>query len=900
MRIPIPFIPHWCRADRLPPRPSIRRHRHDLCRSKGLRPAPRTNSFSGRILLLAILLAILPAPNSTHAADQREREFETTIRPVLIQSCLKCHGGENVSGELRVDSLEHLKQGGDRGPAIVPGNAQKSLLIRAIRYQDEDLQMPPDKQLDEQVVRAFEKWIDDGAVWPQQVTLDSSNAARHWAFQPLQRPAVPQITAGNIASPIDAFVADKQRQHGLTPAAPAAARQLVRRLYLDLLGIPPTFSEQQFWATPGDTQQMRRLIDFLLAHPAYGERWARHWLDVARYADTKGYVFQESREYPFAYTYRDWVIRALNSDRPYDDFLIQQLAADLAEPESKELPAMGFLTLGRRFLNNSHDIIDDRIDVVTRGTMGLTVTCARCHDHKYDPIPTADYYSLYGVFASCEEPSKPPQAMVLFDRKNPVTPQVFIRGNPSRRGDRVPRQFLQVLAGPERKPFQNGSGRLELAEAIANPDNPLTARVLVNRVWGEHFGRPLVSTPSDFGLRSTPPDHPQLLDYLACELIDSGWSIKHLHRLILNSATYQQSTEADAKTQTADPENRWLTRMNRRRLAFEPMRDSLLSAAGLLDTQMYGEPARIDATPPMLRRTIYGRIDRQNLPSLFRVFDFASPDTHHPQRHQTSVPQQTLFLRNSPFVMELAEQLAASVAAHSAANSERIERLWRQVLARDPDPLERDWSLQFLEARDAKPATPTGSPWQYGYGRLPQSELERVDFRPLPHWTGQAWQGGPQLPDPKLGWVMLRATGGHPGNRQHAAVIRWRATQAGTVQIFGRLNHASSKGDGVRAAVVHNGRQVIQYWDAAASELKTTAEPFSIQAGDTLDFVVDSRGSGSFDSYDWRPVIKITTHSGQHMHSASAEFHGPQPQPLSRLAQLSQLLLISNEFLFVD
>ncbi len=483
--------------------------------------------------------------------------------------------------------------------------------------------------------------------------------------------------------------------------------------------MPPTAAEVERLAADDDPQALDRAMESLLASPHYGERWARHWLDVARYADSKGYVFTADRNYPNAFKYRDWVVRALNEDLPYDEFLVQQIAADrlLDEGRSASLEAMGFLTVGRRFLNNMHDIIDDRLDVLSRGTMALTVTCARCHDHKYDPIPTADYYSLYGVLASSVEPAEPADVMTLADAPQPAAPHIFVRGNSGNQGAEVPRQFLAVLTGDDRQPFQHGSGRLELARAIASRDNPLTARVIVNRIWMYYFENPLVDTPSDFGLRSDPPTHPQMLDYLAATLVEQNWSLKAVQRLILESATYRQSSTSRPEPRAIDPENRLLWRMNRKRLDFEGLRDGLLAASGQLDRSLGGPSVEIIDEPWPVRRTLYGRIDRQNLPNLFRTFDFASPDTHSPRRFTTTVPQQALYLMNSPFVNDQARHLAARTdLAVLPEPSDKIIRLYEIVLARRPTDAELQLGMAFLDAEQEAPSDTVPdanlSPWQ--------------------------------------------------------------------------------------------------------------------------------------------------------------------------------------------
>jgi hypothetical protein len=609
--------------------------------------------------------------------------------------------------------------------------------------------------------------------------------ASHWAYQPVKRVEPPACKNADGLTALDRFAQARLEEKGLTLSPDADPRTLIRRAYFDLIGLPPTPEEIEEFAKESAARPQaawEALIDRLLASPHYGEAQARHWLDLARFADTKGYVFTEDRSYPYAYTYREWVIRAFNEDLPYDRFTMLQLAADRMNPADKrDLAAMGFLTLGRRFLNNIHDIIDDRMDVTCRTFLGLTVACARCHDHKYDPIPSKDYYSIYGVFASSVEPKDlpligepertpesvrfeaelkkreeerdalrsrlrtaklgaiaglagpaagalqdaerilnrddrnklteaqkkidvfkaaspfaPPRAMVLND--GPInSPYVFVRGNPGNHGPSVPRQFLEVLSGAVRQPFTDGSGRLELAKAIADPKNPLTARVMVNRIWMTHFGHGLVRTPSDFGLRSEPPTHPELLDCLANEFIKSGWSVKKMHRLIMLSRAYRQSSAVSEELARLDPENRLLAHMNRRRLDFEQTRDAMLQVAGRLDTAIGGRSVDIFKEPFPRRRTVYSYIDRQNLPGTMRVFDFASPDTHSPQRFTTTVPQQALFLLNSPFVIEQARALVArpDVAAKDQPAA-KVDALYQLTLGRAPHSNERDLALQFV------------------------------------------------------------------------------------------------------------------------------------------------------------------------------------------------------------
>ena len=699
-----------------------------------------------------------------------------------------------------------------------------------------------------------------------------------------------------------------------------------------------------------DPQAYTQLVDRLLASPQYGEQWARHWLDLARYSDTKGYVYaREERFWVHASPYRDWVVRAFNDDLPYDRFLLLQIAADQVAPnDPASWAAMGFLTLGRRFLGVTYDIIDDRIDVVTRGTMGVTVACARCHDHKYDPIPTADYYSLYGVFQNCaerfvaiephrshsntfekefqkrqqklqqatararaeaserarrrvseylvaqlelhkypeerfnqmlstsdlipafvrnwqtflvqaaktgnpifipwhrfahlrddefasraagitkqlreaqvpinplvatafatppasmrdvverygrlftevehrcqkecavgsgsvaipaafadapsealrqvlyssqspcfvpdegivntevyfdsptivalwglqaqvdrlliESPQAPPYAVALVDRPRLQEPRIFLRGNPATKGEEVPRRFLEVVAGRGRKPFSQGSGRLELAQQIVSPDNPLTARVWVNRVWMHHFGAGLVRTPSDFGTRAESPSHPQLLDWLARKLVTEGWSTKAVHRMILLSSAYQQESDGSADravTQRAlkvDPENRLLWRMNPRRLTFEEWRDTALAVSGRLDRQMGGRAAELfPADKKNVRRTLYGLVDRQFLPNVLRMFDFANPDLHVPQRSETTVAQQALFAMNHLFLANQARALVADLDMREVAGpANRVRQLYRVFFQREPTDAQQQAAQHFVRSASEIPPVSAG------------------------------------------------------------------------------------------------------------------------------------------------------------------------------------------------
>jgi mono/diheme cytochrome c family protein len=892
------------------------------------------------------------ADDAPKISPDQEKHFEEKVRPVLASKCFSCHGAEKQENGLRLDSREGILKGGVTGtPMIRKDNPAAGGLLSAIRHEG-DVQMPPDGKLSDVEITAISEWVAMDLPWPKR---DGASAAMsredqyaqikstHWSLQPIGSPALPAVSSPAWPeTSLDYFILQKLDEAQLAPSPEANRVTLARRWSIDLIGLPPTMEEVESFVADARPGAEARYVDRLLASPAYGERWGRHWLDLARYGDTKGYAFAQDRRYPYAYTYRDYVIRALNADVPYDQFVREQLAADLLpdNQDPKRLAALGFLTTGRKF-NDRHADIDDQIDVTSRGLMGITVSCAKCHDHKYDAVPAEDYYSLYGVFASSSEPAElpliaapeqvsgyaefaakqselkaqvekhrdevfaktqqaarervggyliraatnadeeivlklpfillsreetkrriagawkaflgnqkqtehsiwgpwaqiaalndeklamesaaireawkargeglengqlnprlkavlasqldgyiteagaipqalrvavaraygvaiseawkaqeaaggvdkvdpatkqlvevltadgspsklardrineyytraereeerrlqtevqkfeasspvaPPRAMVVKEQPQPMNPVVFLRGNPARPGKAVPRQFLWVIAGNERQPFKTGSGRLELAEAVVSRDNPLTARVLVNRVWMHHFGEPLVDTPGDFGIRCPKPLQAELLDHLATTLIESGWSLKELHREIVLSRTYRQQSVVRPDCAAIDPENRRLWKMNRRRLEFEATRDALLWASGKLDTAQFGRAVEIANPPFSNRRTVYGAIDRQDLPNLFRNFDFPNPDQSADKRAKTSVPQQGLFLLNSPFVIEQAKALAARCGG---ADEEKLISLYRILFTRSPTPEEFSAAKEFLAVTTA-------------------------------------------------------------------------------------------------------------------------------------------------------------------------------------------------------
>jgi hypothetical protein len=620
--------------------------------------------------------------------------------------------------------------------------------------------MPPNGPLPAKVIADFENWVRQGAADPRTggpapaavKPADVEADKQFWSFRPPRaRPAPAVRNAAWPRKKIDHFLLARLEQAGLGPSPPAERRTWVRRVTFDLTGLPPTPEEVEAFVHDPAPDADEKLVERLLASPHYGERLARLWLDVARYAEDQAHIVGSDRSlfYPNAYLYRDWVIRALNDDMPYDRFLRLQLAADLIEPnDSSHHAALGFLGLGPKYFGRRDPAVmadewEDRVDVVGRGLLGLTVACARCHDHKFDPIPTEDYYALAGVFASTRmfnrplhgkgagkdgEAGQPADALHVVAEGTPADLNVFVRGDASARGPVVPRRFLRVLCDGEPKPFGRGeSGRRELAEAIADPRNPLTARVIVNRVWALYFGRPLVGTPSNFGARGERPTHPELLDDLAVRFTEAGWSLKWLHREIVLSAAYRQGSAADARRREADPENRLLGRMNRRRLSVEAWRDALLSAAGRLDRTV-GGPSLNPQDPAARRRTVYSAVSRLELNRMLALFDFPDPNLHADRRAETTTPLQKLFVLNSPWMVSqaagLAERLRAEIAGEDdEADRRRIDRAYRLLYGRPAATREVRLGLAFLGTPDDRPAR-----WrEYAHVLLAANELLFID-----------------------------------------------------------------------------------------------------------------------------------------------------------------------------
>jgi len=766
------------------------------------------------------------ATGTTRLASATDQEdfFESRVRPLLIRKCYECHR-RKAEGGLRLDSRKQILIGGTSGPAVIPGKPEQSLLWQVIAQQHSDITMPPSETLKKGEVKVFEKWIAEGAAWPEAIRSSKTGIDEHgitdeerrfWSFQPLSETAIANATSTlNNASnknPIDSYISTAQRKHGLDVAEPATPQTLIRRITFDLTGLPATPQESSDFladASKDRRQAMNTLVNRLLSSPHYGERWGQHWLDLVRYADTAG----DAADFPIpeAYKYRNYVIDAFNDDKPYDQFIREQIAGDLLQANNEDerwdqTIATGYLTISRRIgvspQNQPHITIEDTLNNLGKTFLGLSIGCARCHDHKFDPIPTADYYALYGIFSSTiyphagaehkpyrenfvyrigdekakedlevfrkeldklrkqeraafqryrsfqTEPVNIPgynrdtawkevlelrdRIAVLAETCPPLETAYAVRegdagnaaiqkqGNPRTLGPMVQRGFLQVLGGQTLDDSNQQSGRLQLADWIADPNNPLTARVIANRVWHHHFGRGIVSSTSDFGVRGNAPSHPQLLDFLAAYLIQHEWSIKALHRLIITSDTYQRTSQDLPENAKIDPDNVYLWRANRRRLDAEQLRDSILAISGRLDPS----PAKAHPLPHYLtyyfrqhepyvgnfksdRRTIY--LFRQRIRKNIFLDTFDAPDgnLHVGVRRPTTTSLQSLYFMNSAFIQDEANRITSRMLKTNPDFTTRIAWCYQTLFGRQPASPEIKQTQQLISQASAKSGDPT-------------------------------------------------------------------------------------------------------------------------------------------------------------------------------------------------
>jgi hypothetical protein len=787
-------------------------------------PAPHDRPFWRFLVLGCATLA------ASSAAAQNPIDFRRDIQPILQERCYKCHGTQKEKGDLRLDVKARAFKGGESGPVIVPGKAKDSLLYRLIAGLDPDRRMPPPGPgLPPEQAERVRAWLDAGAPWPDEA--GAIDPRKHWAFLPPCRPPVPAQRPAWANNPIDAFVAARHEAMGLVAAPEAARRVLIRRVTLDLTGLPPTAEAVEAFLVDPAPDAYAKVVDRLLASPRYGERWGRHWLDLARFAETEGYEGNTFRA--SVWRYRDYVVQSFNRDRPHDEFLRQQLAGDEIEPYADEnLIATGFLS-SARYSHNEEDKAVQRNDVLvdianaTAGvTLGLTLACAQCHDHKFDPVTAWDYYRWQGFFvrgqlvyallkdkslwdehaarASPElraarqlrdiyqaraeakltdearkkltpaarqlrdtpekflslddrakaaalrkdvekalpdderplyreltkrldkleaahgdtmpqmwafySPASSPHAVDMLPPKGDyplpydparlrqTRPRLLKRGDVHQAKDELDPGCPEVL-GPATADFRGPRPRLALADWLTGPDNPLTARVWVNYVWQQHFGRGLVATPGDFGTQGAPPTHPELLDWLATELVAGGWSTKHLHRLIVTSRTYRQASQPHAGNARRDPDNRFLWRWSPRRLEAEALRDAALAVSGDLDARFGGPGVPPDSAARTVRRTLYLQQWRDDMPRVQALFDGPTANESCPRRHVSTVPLQPLYGMNNPFPLARAEALAARVRERAGDDAARqVEEAFVLALGRPPDERERASTARFRAA----------------------------------------------------------------------------------------------------------------------------------------------------------------------------------------------------------
>jgi hypothetical protein len=943
--------------------------------------------------LLPILVGwcLAAAASSATAAPAT---FERNVRPILKAYCLDCHGGgETVEGNLDLRLARFAVRGGDSGPAIAKGSSAASLLITRLKSGE----MPPgEKKVPAEEINKIAAWIDGGLATEREEPeslppgIDITPAERaYWFYQPLVRPAPPTIEQSErVRTPIDAFVLAKLREQGLDFATDADPRTLLVRAALDLTGLPPTKEQlETFVANPTDAAY-EQALDTLLASPHYGERWGRHWLDVAGYADSDGNGSQDSPR-AYAYKYRDYVIRALNADKPLDQFVLEQLAGDelvplpwsnLTAEQAETLAATGFLRMAVDNTQGSADeqeaanqVVADTIKIVSSSLLGLTVGCAQCHDHRYDPIPQSDYFRMRAVFAPVLDTSKwrrPAQRLVSLytdaDREkaaaidaeanklqealtaktdkflaealekellkfpeeqrgalrdawkapekdrteeqkklldaNPsvkITAGVLYQYNQAaadelkkdaeqvaaKRAEKPPEDFVAVasevpgtippthilhrgdyrqpkaevapgdltIAAPDGarielpghdKAMPTSGRRVAYARHLMNGRHPLAGRVLANRIWLHHFGRGIVNSPGDFGILGERPSHPELLDWLAVELADQGWSMKRMHKLIMLSTVYRQSSVRSSQALAVDGENRLLSHYPLQRLDAELLRDRMLVAAGRLDTKQFGPPVPVEEdfvgqvlpAGDSARRSIYLQVRRSKPVSLLTAFDAPVMTVNCDKRIASTSAPQSLMLMNSEFILTQAKAMAARLAQETPAG----------------------FAPELTTPLASKYARPTTA-WQYGYGSV--DEMSAVtSFTPLPHWTGSSWQGGATLPDAGHGWVLLHAQGGHPGeNPSHQSIRRWTSPAQGTVRISGKLSHSSEAGDGVRGRIVASSGGIAGSWSVKASEASTPVESLAVESGDTIDFVIDAGPTVTSDSFTWTVELSLTS-----------------------------------------
>lgn len=1107
---------------------------------------------------LKIWLVLTIIPSLLHAATKEEINFfETKIRPVLVNNCYKCHSSEaeKVKGGLLLDNAANIQKGGDTGPAVVKNDLEKSLLYKSLTYKDKDLQMPPAGKLSENIIKDFETWIKMGAPDPRigEVKLATGKldeiAKTHWAYQPIEKPEVPvnKIRWGN--NEIDAFVLNKQLENKLIPSLEADKKTLIRRVYYDLIGLPPTEKEVEDFLKDKSKDAYEKIIDKLLASKFYGERWGRYWLDTSRYSDTSGSVNRNREDrYTYSYTYRDYVIRSFNEDKPFDKFIIEQIAADrINNLPKQDLAALGFLTLGKNSAN-INDVIDDRIDVITKGFMATTAVCARCHDHKFDPISTKDYYALHGIFNSSyipndeekpilhpinntpsyqdylakktqiekdienfinksyteaildfttntsrflygayvlntvaqsnrtdyvrdnklnprmiqrwtqaikvtipigrradakgkkveskiehpaflpyakmflvpenefaqkfkqlleehkeninpfllskiksspitkmqdlalayhnavnsvgqfynktnilgakefyeaifksngpldinrndfqrfyadngktmrydnqlraergklttheiNHPATPQRAMAILDKERPSNSYVFIKGEPSSRGPVVERKFFTFLNYINPNNFTNGSGRLELAKSIASPKNPLTARVIVNRIWQHHFEEGFVKTPDDFGTQSEKPANVELLNYLSARFIEEGWSIKKLHKLILTSATFKQSSLDDGKKSVIDPYNKYLWKMNVIRLDFESLRDTILYVGGKLDlepTKQAKDLFTLDGDSFSNYRSVYGLVDRSRLPEALTTFDFATPEMTTGRRFKTTVPKQALFLMNNALVIEQVRNVITRPEfLNKVDEQQRVEMLYNIFYQRDPSPLESKIAINYISSAKLEDMSDIKKEynWKYGYRVIDHRTKTFGGFIEMKSFEKDTYSGTNTVTKD----IQINRNGGKSPYINIYAIRQWSSPRSGDFDIDVSAKIKSSPKEPVNYSIFiyKNDRIIKSSTGTNTSEIKINIKNISNNLGDKIEFIIVNNIKKSIE---YNLSVNIQEKKDENSLSpinwnSIGDFRGPIKKidkELNAWERYAHILLMSNEMIFIN
>ena len=960
-------------------------------------------------LVFILAITLFPLGPTLSAAPSETLTFEADIRPIFREHCFDCHGATNdFEGGLDLRQVRRQISGGDSGPAIVPGDAEDSFLIQRIQ----DHEMPPGSaKVSTEHTDILIRWIEQGAKTarpePEQIPDGiglTPEERSFWFFQTLTRPSPPSVDDPRIINDIDRFVLARLREHQLDWSPEASRRTLAIRVAYDLTGLPPSREALEAFIKDDQPDAYTRWVNKLLESPHYGERWGRHWLDTAGYADSEGFTNADQPR-QWAYHYRDYVIRSMNADKPIDQFIVEQLAGDeLVSPphdnldaeQIELLAATGFLRMAADGTGQGgvdeplarNQTIADSLKIVSTSLMGLSFACAQCHDHRYDPILQEDYYRLRAIFEPAldaqawknpnqrkvslytdsdrkraaeieseaqtvakekgekqkvymaealakelekyDEPlreqlklayetaakDRTDEQKALLD-KNPsvnISPGVLYQYNQAAADDlktydtkiaeirakKPPERFLRALvepanSQPETQLFYRGdyrqpvravapgeatvlydegqradleannpdrstSGRrLSWAKSLTSGRHPLFNRVFVNRIWMHHFGRGIVGTPSDFGNLGERPTHPELLDWLACELADQGWSLKHLHRLIVHSYTYRQQSQIDAKSVEVDQDNQWLWRYPVRRLEAEIIRDKILTASGQLDQTLFGASISLkeDDTGQVVptqdtRRSIYLQVRRSQPVAFLQAFDAPIMETNCDRRVHATVAPQSLMLLNSQFLLDQAKLMAERIAEDAEAQ-----------IPEDQVP-RKDSALQQIQ-----------SPWSYGFGKEEESGFS---FEPLPHWTGSSWQGGEKLPDTNLGWCTLNAQGGHP-DAELAVIRKWRAGIDGQLRIEGKLSHGSDQGNGVRGRIYSSRVGLLGEFVTHNQELTTHVDTHVV-AGEEIAFVVDSRGEQSFDSFRW--PVTLESSGADLKWQSDTDFQGPNASSIEK------------------